>query len=102
MTEVPLTAPAMAVDELLDLADVEKLGIAWIGREQIIVDRTAGLRLKPGSNRRVEEADLGLVDDLVGHDPPCGLLEDVLRVQAPNLEPSGNRRAELDDLVIEE
>ena len=84
----PLTSrsTALAVDDLR---------VARVRAEQVVGDRAARLRAEPVVDRGVEEADLRLVDDPVRDEAARGVLEHVLRLEAPHLQrrPGSSRRA---------
>ena len=94
-------AGRVSLDELLHLAAVEHLRIARVRAEKVVADRAPRLRLEPRVDGPVEEPDLALVDDAVRDEPAGAVLQDVLRVEPAHLVARGNRRAELDQVMVE-
>ena len=77
-TYVPLLV-RVRPHERLESATVDELVDARTRVEQILGDRSVRLRAQPALDRPIEEADLRLVDDPVGHEAARRDLEDVLR-----------------------
>ena len=75
----------LPVNKGLDPRAIEEIGIGGIAIEQMVCGLACKCPLDPRLDRRIEEADLRLVDDRVGNDPARRLFEQPLRRPAMDL-----------------
>src|ERR1044071_9081445 len=81
------------------LIEVASRSRATVGER--VVEQLAKLVIEPALDRHAE-ALLLTIDYLVGNQPPNCRLQNVLPDRAPQLERSGNRLNELNELVIQQ